>query len=286
MTNGLPPFDPTTIRAVGFDGYGTLFAYDIDDFRREVAVILAEQGLETDFDEFFKTWVKSYSAGGVWGMEGPSRERPENDLVLNGPLPEWHSQREIWRRQFVTALEEYSLEGDADAAADRLRHVLTHAPAYPDAYEAIEELDRRGYTLGLLSNADEDFLQGALSGARLRFSVIQTSESLQAYKPHRSSFEALCTRLGFSPHQVLYVGDSAISDISGGRNAGLRTVLVQRPGIDSGEHAAGAEQDGTAPGYPEGVAPPDITITTLTELLDILPGLPPATEHVTGTRRD
>jgi 2-haloalkanoic acid dehalogenase type II len=286
VTQGPTSFDPTSIRAVGFDGYGTLFAYDIDDFRREVAVILAEQELETDFDAFFRTWVKSYSAGGVWGMDGPSRERPQNDVVLNGPLPEWHSQWEIWRRQFVTALEQCGLTGDADAAADRLRDVLTHAPAYPDAYGAIEELDRRGYTLGLLSNADEDFLQGALSGARLRFSVIQTSESLRAYKPHRASFEALCTRLGWPPQQVLYVGDSPISDISGGHNAGLRTALAQRPGADSSEHAAQTEDDGTASAYPEGIALPDITITSLTELLDLLPGLSSASDDGTRIRRD
>jgi hypothetical protein len=101
VTSSPNSFDPTAIRAVGFDGYGTLFDYDIADFRREVAVILAEQGLETNFDEFFQTWIKSYAAGGVWGMEGPSRERPEDDRVMNGPLPEWHSQWEIWRRQFT-----------------------------------------------------------------------------------------------------------------------------------------------------------------------------------------
>ena len=54
--------------------------------------------------------------------------------------------------------------------------------------ETIEALAGRGYLLALLSNADEDFLQSAVSCNRLRFSVIQSSESLRVYKQHRASF--------------------------------------------------------------------------------------------------
>jgi len=251
-------FDPARIRAVAFDGYGTLFDYGMPHFRVDVAAELAAQGVEVDLDEFFQTWQRSYRKGDVWdqsdrteqGIAGWPTERS-----LNGPLPGWHSQWEIWRRQFQAALDHHELDADAAAAADRFRTALSAADAYPEAHEAIEGLAARGMLLGLLSNADEDFLQGALSRARLRFSVIQSSESLRAYKPHRAIFQALAHRFGMEPDEILYVGDSPFADVAGAANAGLRTAWIRREETS----------------FPEHLAPPDVTLMQLTDLLEILP---------------
>ena len=161
----------------------------------------------------------------------------------------------MWRRQFELTFEHHGLQGDAVAGAGHLRDVLRRAPAYADAYETVEALAASGLRLGLLSNADEDFLQGAISHNRLRFSVIQSSESLRIYKPNQAAFHALCVRLECEPEQVLYVGDSPPTDIGGARHAGLRAAWVERPG---------------ARDYPEDEAPPDLH---LRELAELLPGL-------------
>lgn len=254
------PFDPARIRAVAFDGYGTLFDYGMPNFRVDVAAELEHQGVTVeDFDAFFLTWQRSYRAGDVWdqsdrveqGIRGWPTER-----ALNGPLPDWHSQWEIWRRQYQAAVDHHGLTSDAASAADRFRAALSVAPAYADAHDTVESLAGRGYLLGLLSNADEDFLQAALSRARLRFSVIQSSESLRAYKPHRAIYQALSERFAVAPDEILYVGDSPFADVAGAANAGLRTAWIRR------EETA----------FPDHIAPPDVTLTTLIDLLEVLPG--------------
>jgi len=253
------PFDPSRIRAVAFDGYGTLFDFDMPQFRVEVSRLLAEQGLEVDHDAFFETWQKSYRVGDVWDQSDRTDLGPTGwptDRALNGPLPPWHSQWEIWRRQFQAALDTHSLDGDSTAAADRFREALSVAAAYPEAHETVDGLAQRGLLMALLSNADEDFLQSALSRARLRFSIIQSSESLRAYKPHRAIFLALCERAACHPSEVLYVGDSPFADIAGARNAGLRTAWIHRT-----DHP-----------LPVHIAPPDVHLQTLDGLLDLLPG--------------
>src|SRR5690606_7021135 len=123
---------------------------------------------------------------------------------------------------------QHGLPGDPDASANRLRELLSNAEPYPDARETLDRLDALGLRLGLMSNADEDFLQSALSHGRLRFSVIKSSESLRAYKPHKAPFLAVCNRLHCNPGEVLYVGDSPIADVNGAANAGLRTAWVRR----------------------------------------------------------
>jgi 2-haloalkanoic acid dehalogenase type II len=218
--------------------------------------MLSDQGIEVeDAEAFFKAWVELYGRASVWHQYWQNG-RPDPNISLNGPLPEWHSTYEIWRRQFNLAFEKFGVTGDAEAAAAFVRDRLAQVDPYPDAHDTIEGLAQRGYLLGLLSNADEDFLQSALSRGRLRFSVIQTSESLRAYKPHRAIFEALCRRLSCTHDEVLYVGDSANADMRGALNAGLRTAWVHRDGDK----------------YPEGVPEPDVTIGQLSDLLSVLSG--------------
>ena len=250
-------FDASTIKTIAFDAYGTLFNFANHDFHRAVSVILAEQRIETDLDAFFEKWVGSYGQASVW-----AESRRQNtggagsDHELNGPLPAWYSTHEIWRRQFGVAFEHFGLHGDGEAAADNLRHELSLVDPYPDAHDTIEALAQQGYLMALLSNADEDFLQRALSRARLRFSIIQTSESLRAYKPHRAIFEGLCLRAACEPHEVLYVGDSANSDIGGAQNVGMRCAWVRRD-----------ERP-----LPERLKQPDLVIDQLSELVPILCG--------------
>jgi len=255
-----PSFDPSTIKAIAFDAYGTLFNITNADFHVAISRLLAEQAIEVeDMDAFFDFWVKAYGKAAVWAeARAASGGAAGGDLELNGPLPAWHSTHEIWRRQFNVAFEEYGLHGDGAAAADYLREQLSHVDAYPDAHDTVDELARRGYLLALLSNADEDFLQSALSRARLRFSIIQSSESLRAYKPHRAIFSALCLRASCEPNEVLYVGDSANADVSGAQNAGLHTAWLRRD-----------ERP-----YPERLAPPDMVIDELADLLPMLKGSP------------
>lgn len=176
----------------------------------------------------------------------------DRQKMLDGPAPEWISTWEMWRRQFEWASAHHEVSGDGVACANYLRDVLAHAPAFPEAFEAVEKLASRGLLVGLMSNADEDFLQSAVSFNRLRFSVIQSSESLRVYKPHRASFSALCSRFGVEADEVLYVGDSAQTDVLGSLHAGMRAAWVHR-------------NEDTK--YPEDVPPPDLEVASLLDVV-------------------
>ncbi len=249
-----PLGDGAPIRAVVFDAYGTIFRFSDTEHRLLVASLLAEQGLEADLDAFVESLTKSFHRVGPWAEHTRKDGSADRDQMVAGPLPPWISTWEIWRRQYEHAFREHGLAGNAAAAADRQRLLLTEADPYADAHAAIEDLAARGLLVGLLSNADDDFLQSAITRARLRFSVIASSESLGAYKPHRAVFDALCERLRCAPAEVLYVGDSPHADVHGAKHAGLRAAWVRRATVSE---------------YPEGIPRADVELGSLRELSDL-----------------
>ena len=88
------------------------------------------------------------------------------------------------------------------------------------------------YRLGILSNADDDFLSACLekNGLQSEFEVIVTSESAGVYKPHQDIFHSFCEAVGLERHEVLYVGDSQSADVLGAKNAGMPVAWVNRDG--------------------------------------------------------
>ena len=249
-----PPLDPGSIRAVAFDAYGTLFRFHDDEFRLAVTEILATQRLDhPDHEQVYRTFYDSHGKAGPWRDRPGDGTRPDRERMLSGPPPPWESQWEIWSRQWAITFAQHDLDGDAEAAANYLRDALAVADAYPDAHDTIERLAASGLRLGLLSDADDDFLMSTVSRTRLRFSVIQSSESLRAYKPHRAPFLALARHLGCETGEVLYVGDSPPRDVGGAGAAGMRTAWVRR-----------SERQ-----YPEQVARPDVEVTSLAAIADL-----------------
>ncbi len=248
------PFDPSAIRAVAFDAYGTLFQFHDAEFRVAVSTVLEQQGLtHDDHEELFKTWYGAFGPVGPWGHLFHDGKRPDRASMVEGPLPEFITQWEWWRRQWAATFEALRLEGDPTAASDYLRDLLTNTAAYPDAAETLDALASQGLLVALLSNADDDFLHGAVTRGRLRFSVIHSSQALRAYKPHGATFAALATSLGCDPAHILYVGDSGYSDVHGATSAGLRTVWVRR-----------SERP-----YPEEMPAPDVEVQALSEIVDL-----------------
>jgi putative hydrolase of the HAD superfamily len=99
------------------------------------------------------------------------------------------------------------------------RAVNGWAIVFPDATQTLEELRRRGYRLGLLSNtwwaAEWHNAELAMPGlAPLLDEVVYTSD-LSHSKPHPSTFLEVTHRLDVDPRRCVMVGDRLVDDISG-----------------------------------------------------------------------
>jgi len=148
------------------------------------------------------------------------------------------------------------LVGPAFELFDRYRNTVT---LYPDVEPGLLQLGREFRLVALTNgNACLDTI-----GIRHLFHDVITATEAGAAKPDPRIFDIACARSGTDAEGILHVGDHPEIDIAGARAAGMRTAWVNRNGL----------------AWPDGLAPPDATVTTMHELADWLAGLAQAEER-------
>ncbi len=106
-----------------------------------------------------------------------------------------------------------------------------HFELYDDVAPVLEALQKRGLTVGAISNSHR-----SLDAFREHFSLeniitVSVSGAEHGYmKPHRSIFDAALERAGVGAGEAMMIGDSFKHDIEGALNAGWRAVLLRRSG--------------------------------------------------------
>jgi 2-haloalkanoic acid dehalogenase type II len=231
------------ITTVIFDVYETL-AYNssalwVETFR----AICRTQALLVDPVSLYRDW-KELEVG--FRRNRLNLEEPEKG-------PPFKSYETAWRDCFVGAFGKLSLTGDPAAAARKAIADMGVRDPYPDAVEALPEIQARWKT-GVLSNADEGYLYPLLERIGWKFPVVLSSEEVGAYKPLPAAFERVLDDLGVGAGEAVYVGDTLYDDILGSRGVGMRSAWINR---------YGASRDSLMPA-------PDFEIHSLAELPALL----------------
>ncbi|MEO6197061.1 MAG: HAD-IA family hydrolase [Dehalococcoidia bacterium] len=225
------------VKAIAFDGYGTLFDFTEPDFISTMAEICAQQGLDADAADLWRRFLRA-----SYLMRSEHHEDPV-----------YKRYDQAWADQFTHIFGRLRLPGDAWSAALHLKKRLATAPAFPDAHAVVTEL-RSHYTVALMSNADDDFLNECLERNGLQFETVVSSEEAQAIKPNPAIFHHLAERLDLAPDEILYAGDNPIPDVLGPKRAGMPTVWVNRNGFRK----------------PRNVPYPDFRVRSLSEMIPLL----------------
>jgi putative hydrolase of the HAD superfamily len=101
----------------------------------------------------------------------------------------------------------------------------------PDVVSTLEELQRQGLRLGLVSNAA--YLprlmkaQLAALGLAKYFTGVTFSSEIGVRKPHPAIYQDGLARVGAAPSRTVFVGDRVREDVQGPKSLGMRAVLTR-----------------------------------------------------------
>ncbi len=90
-----------------------------------------------------------------------------------------------------------------------------------------------------ISNGNADLTR---IGLRRYFSACVSAREIGVAKPHPRTFLTACNRAGHPPECTLHIGDHPHQDILGAAEVGMKTIWMNREGIEwNHEHRPDAE---------------------------------------------
>lgn len=205
-------------------------------------------GTTEEHDEFFAKLEKNWKAF----------RKFEKDTLLDV------GEMELWSR-FM--LPDYPAEHICACAGRLTRLWRDHdgrRVARDDVKSTLIELDRRGYTMGIIANTiTETEIPDWMveDGVAHLFKTVLLSSKVRLRKPDPAIYLLACRAIDKAPENCAYVGDNPIRDVQGTREAGYGLMIR----IDEPDTLVQEPQEVTLH--------PDYTITKISDLLDIFPAL-------------
>jgi 2-haloacid dehalogenase len=222
------------IKVLFFDAFRTLF----DTFKTHTEatrLILEHEKLDVDFNEFHDKWDERI-------ME---RWRADEPFRLLWP---------IFEDCLIDTFEYCGAKNyDAAAGIKMWLDLVASAPPFPETVAVVEPLSRQ-YKTAIVSNSDNFEMKLCLERLGLNFDAVFTSEDVRSYKPRVEIFQAALAHFDASPDEAVMIGDSLSADVEGARNAGLKSIWINRTGKE----------------IPPGKPRPDFTLPDLKGLPEIL----------------
>lgn len=209
--------NPDGLRAVCFDLDNTL--WDIEPVLMRAEHILAD-------------WLRSRypRVGDNWSAPVLSRIR---ESLLREEPHQAHDLTYLRRESLARLAVESGHERPAAQVIAHEAFVVWHAARnrctpYADVLPALEALKPR-FRLATLSNGNADL---ACIGLAHHFDVRLHAAELGYAKPDPRAYAALAEALTLEPAEILFVGDEPHADVAGPGAAGMRTVWVNRAGLE------------------------------------------------------
>ncbi|HCS39998.1 MAG TPA: hypothetical protein DIW44_10500 [Anaerolineaceae bacterium] len=229
-------------KAIFFDIGGTLVMKKKNKQREisNIHAMMALLGEKCDVNEFVGALEKEEKNYKTWSKQTLSE----------------YSIEDRWIRFLGKRYSETLIKANADKLQLLWGTSKSSKMIYPDAVTTLTELAKRGYKLGTISHTSPRFLEG--TGVLELLSTVIYASKFGRRKPHPSLFLAAARECQVSPEECLYVGDRPSRDVIGSREAGIGKVVT----INGKDQTQESE-----------IVPmqPDYTISSLSELLNILP---------------
>jgi 2-haloacid dehalogenase len=141
--------------------------------------------------------------------------------------PRWRPYREVLTEGLTLAASRSGVPL-APSAAAALVTAWPGMSIFPDVAEALADLVRSGWRLGVLTNCDDDLFATTAEKLPSPAEVVVTAEQVRSYKPDLAHFRRFAELTGATPANWIHVANSWVHDIAPAARMGLRSVWLDR----------------------------------------------------------
>jgi REG-2-like HAD superfamily hydrolase len=165
--------------------------------------------------------------------------KAEKKFDGEGAVVDGMNESPFWKRYDKFVVDRLGFKVDIEALSRELSaeflKVLDKTESwaeYPDVRPLLEDLTKRDFKLGIISNAT-DLVDRVLDhlGLAKYFDPIIVSYAVGARKPDRRIFQIAAEKVHSPPNRMLYIGDKLSVDVMGASNAGMNAVLLDRMNV-------------------------------------------------------
>ena len=103
-------------------------------------------------------------------------------------------------------------------------------PAFQDTRRFLHEMGIRGYKRYILSNVDNDLLEGTIHASELEVDGFVTAEDVGSYKPNPGHWLRFMEKTGAGKSEILHCAQSLFHDIAPTQTMGIASAWVNRYG--------------------------------------------------------
>jgi len=204
------PFDPSSLRALAFDVFGTVVDWR-SSIIREGQMLSAATGLQVDWPAVADAWRAGYA---------PAMDRTRAAGAAWADIDTLH-------RQILDGLvPRFGLQALGEPELARLNRVWHRLMPWPDAVGGLNRLRAR-YAVSTLSNGNVSLLVDMARNAGLPWDCVLSGELVRRYKPDPEVYLMAARLLGCAPHELMLVA-AHVDDLRGAQACGLRTAYVHR----------------------------------------------------------
>lgn len=190
-----------------FDCYGTLIQWD-EGLIAAVETILSEQSEAAVEPE---TLIAVY-------------DKHEHALEQ---MPPHRAFKEVAGLALKRAMEELGLSSSS-SDLKTLTSSISKMPPFPEVVGTLGKLKEAGFKLCIISNTDDDIIQGNVDQLGGHIDRVITAEQAQAYKPRREIFDHAHRTLGVTKDEIVHICASPHLDLQAARDMGFRCVWINR----------------------------------------------------------
>ena len=206
LTKSNPPHNRRVNRpfeVITFDCYGTLIDWEAG-IRAAFREAAREDGIRLDEDRIVGTYAANERIVESQGY------RLYREVLSEGAARTAHALG--WPRD--------------RARCGFLAESLPSWRPFPDTNGALERLHGLGISLGILSNVDNDLLEGTRRHFSVPFEIIVTAQQVKSYKPGHRHFEEARARIG--NRRWVHAAQSNFHDIVPANALGIPSAWINR----------------------------------------------------------